>query len=337
MSNPRSPKALQRDIIRTALSGIKEITPIIHQSKFFIKQCRYSEVVERLGKIGEKMPSKTKEMYLKREPGYRQVGFIPREVGKLTVYFNPKEAYYPKFRFHTTQSSQDALMALYDDSPGYPELKVSSLEYTIDFFCDSPKSVSNLFYVLKRYMFFPHAKSTRIRGDKSLGWNEPREYNSVHHVDMGTNHAKIYERGNDDNGLKGRSGWLHKNVNRVRLEFTFGRPFLVRKNITDLYSLIIDPKFRHLCSPRIQFKHFKATSPFPKYYEEYTATYKKRNNGSLMEEVFKAKRDGKFENPLQYLAHNKQLNSLKKEISYELRKFDNNWRLHYYDTYRPLL
>jgi hypothetical protein len=190
---------------------------------------------------------------------------------------------------------------------------------------------------LRRYMFFPHAKSTLIRGDKSLGWNESKKYNSVFHVDMGTNHAKIYERGNDDDGLKGRSGWRHNNVNRVRLEFTFGRPFLVQKNISDLHALIEDAKFRHLCSTRIQFKHFKATSPFSKYYEEYTATYNKRNNGSLMEEVFKAKRDRKLQNHLQYLEHNKQLISLKKEISYELRNFDNNWRLHYYDTYRPLL
>ena len=112
---------------------------------------------------------------------------------------------------------------------------------------------------------------------------------------------------------------------------------MVRKNITDLHSLIIDPKFHHLCSPRIQFKHFKATSPFPKYYEEYTATDKDGNNGSLMEEFFKAKRERKFENPLQYLTHNKKLNSLKKEISYELRNLDNNWRVNYYDNYMPML
>ena len=333
MSYPRSPKAFHRNIIRTALSGIKEITPLIHRSKFFIKQCRFGEVAERLGKIKVLSP-KESLMYLIREPGYRQVGFIQREFGVLTVYFNPKEAWWPKFRFHTNHSSQDALMALYDD---FPELEVSSLEYAIDFFCDSPKSVSNLFYILRRYMFFPHAKSTIIRGDKSLGWNESRKYNSVYHVDMGKNHAKIYERGDDNNGLRGRSGWLHKNVNRVRLEFTFARPFLVRKNITDLRSLIIDPKFRHLCSPRIQFKHFKTTSPFSKYYEEYTATDKDGNNGSIMEEIFKAKRELKFENPLQYLTHNKKLNTLKMDIFYELRKLDNNWRVNYYDNYMPML
>jgi hypothetical protein len=336
MSYPRSPKAFHRNIIRTALSGIKEITPLIHRSKFFIKQCKYGEVVERLGKIKVSSP-KESLMYLKREPGYRQVGFIQRDLRRFTVFFNPKEAYYPKFRFHTNQSSQDALMALYDDSTGFPELEVSSLEYAIDFFCHSHESVHHLFYLLRRYMFFPHAKSTRMRGDKSLGWNESRTENAVYHVDMGTNHAKIYERGDDDNGFDDRKGWPHKNVNRVRLEFTFGRPFLVGKNITDLNSLIIDPKFHQLCSPRIQFKHFKATSPYPKYYEEYTATDKYGNSGTLMEEVFKAKRDRKFKNPLQYLAHNKKLNSLKKEIFYELRIFDNKWRGTYYDNYMPML
>ena len=51
-------------------------------------------------------------------------------------------------------------MALHDDMPGYPDLQVSSLEYTIDFFCHSRESVNNLFYLLRRYMFFPYTKST---------------------------------------------------------------------------------------------------------------------------------------------------------------------------------
>ena len=41
-----------------------------------------------------------------------------------------------------------------------------------------------------------------MEGGDFLGWNEPRKYNAVYHVHMGKNHAKIYERGNDDNGLQ---------------------------------------------------------------------------------------------------------------------------------------
>ena len=42
-----------------------------------------------------------------------------------------------------------------------------------------------------------------------------------------------------------------------------------------------------------------------------------------MEEKFKAKEEGKFKNPRQYLEDNRMLISLGKEIRYELRNFDN--------------
>ena len=215
------------------------------------------EVEERLGKIRILSPQES-AVYLERQPGYRQVGFLQRGLGVLTVFFNPKEACWPWFRFHTSQSSKEALWALYED---FPSLKVSSLEYAIDFFCDSPQSVNHLFYLLRRYMFFPYAQATSMEGGEFLGWNEPRTENAVYHVHLGKNHAKIYERGNDDNGFDDRKGWPHKNVNRVRLEFTFGRPFLVRNKIKSLRSLVKDAKFHRICSPRIQFKNFKASKP----------------------------------------------------------------------------
>ena len=332
------PQLLQKRIIRTALDGITEIVPLIHRSKFFIKRCSYGEVKERLGKIRVLSPKETL-FYLQREPGYRQVGYIQRGwgLGRMTVFFNPREAYFPRFRFHTSQSSQAALMALHDDMGGYPDLKVSSLEYTIDFFCESCEAVSNLFYLLRRYMFFPYAKSTFMNGGDFGGWNEPRDENAVYHINMGDIHAKIYERGGNDNGFPKRKGWPHKNVDRVRLEFTFERNFLARNHISDISDLIKDTKFYQLCSPRIQFKNFKASSPFPKDWENYTAADKDGNIECLMEENFKAKREGNFKNPLQYLEDTKMLYSLKKEIRYEIRNFDNNWSGNYYATYLPML
>ena len=92
-------------------------------------------------------------------------------------------------------------------------------------------------------MFFAYAQKTSMEGGQFLGWNEYRNENAVYHVHLGKNHAKIYERGNDNNGFDDREGWPHKNVNRVRLEFTFGRPFLVRNKIKSLGSLVKNAKF----------------------------------------------------------------------------------------------
>ena len=45
-----------------------------------------------------------------------------------------------------------------------------------------------------------------------------------------------------------------------------------------------------------------------------------------MEEKFKAKEEGDFKNPLQYLEDTRMLISLGKEIRYELLNFDNKWQ-----------
>lgn len=332
MSYLVSPTAFQSHVIRTALSGITHIKPLIHRSKFFVDICSYGEVEERLGKIKVLSP-KESLVYLEREPGYRQVGLLPRKLGVLTVYFNPRQAWWPRFRFITSQSSKEALWTLYED---FPSLKVSSLEYAIDFFCDSPKSVNHLFYLLRRYMFFAYAQETSMAGGEFLGWNEPRTENCVYHVHLGKNHAKIYERGNDNNGFDDREGWLYKNVNRVRLEFTFYRAFLVRNKIKSLGSLVKNAKFHRICSRRIQFKNFKASSPipFPKDWANYTAADKDGNIECLMEEYFKAK-DTKFKNPMQYLEDNKFLMRFKRDVLGALSIFDYKWKKSFEDNFCP--
>lgn len=330
MSYPVSPKALQRKIIYTALSGIKRIKPLIHRSMFFIDRCSYGEVEDRLGQIRVLSPQESR-IYHERQPGYEQVGFLKRKLGVLTVYFNPEIAWWPWFRFHTSQSSKEALWALYED---FPSLKVSSLEYAIDFFCDSPKSVNHLFYLLRRYMFFTYAQETSMEGGQFLGWNEDRNENAVYHVHLGKNHAKIYERGNDKNGFDDREGWSYENVNRVRLEFTFYRTFLVRNKIKSLRSLVKNAKFHRICSRRIQFKNFKNPSPFSKDCDNYTAEDEDGNIECLMEEYLKANKSN-IQNVRQYLEDNRMLMPLKRQILDEMRNFDNKWKLFYQDSFAP--
>ena len=73
---------------------------------------------------------------------------------------------------------------------------------------------------------------------------------------LGKNHAKIYERGNDNNGFEDREGWPHKNVNRVRLEFTFYKAFLVRNKIKSLRSLVKNAKIPPHMLPKNSIQEF---------------------------------------------------------------------------------
>jgi hypothetical protein len=170
-----------------------------------------------------------------------------------------------------------------------------------------------------------------MQGGEFLGWNEPRENNAVYHVDSGENHIKIYERGDDNQGLKGRPGWLHPNVNRVRLEFTFGRNTLVRNQLGTLWFLLGDAKFNQMCSRRIHFKSFKDSSPFPKDWEDYVSRDSKGNQECLQEELFNAKKRALIKNPHQCMEDNSTLNSLKFKIIKAINNFEQKWRIQWHN------
>jgi hypothetical protein len=77
-SRVRRGNRLQKAIVETSLRGITKIEPLIHRSIFFSNEYGYDEIQKGLGKIRVLSPQESKK-YLKREPGYRTVGYIQRE------------------------------------------------------------------------------------------------------------------------------------------------------------------------------------------------------------------------------------------------------------------
>jgi hypothetical protein len=136
----------------------------------------------------------------------------------------------------------------------YKPLKVSSVEYTIDFFCSNPESVRKLYFLFKKYLVIKRVRE--YRGKKKtrnirILENDPN-YNFTYQVNKKN---KIYERG--DNEDRTKKGWPFEKLNRVRFEFTADTNDLRKAFfINSLDDFISDCRFDYLMIDRLNFKKF---------------------------------------------------------------------------------
>jgi len=117
---------------------------------------------------------------------------------------------------------------------------VSSVEYTLDLFCNRPTEVENLLMMMRRSLYIPYQKSARIIGEHTSKWGDPSRMNSVYHLRLN----KLYERGDDN--TKTKEGWRFHDLNRVRLEHTAKRRELRKHGISSITDLIQDCRFNEI-------------------------------------------------------------------------------------------
>jgi hypothetical protein len=147
---------------------------------------------------------------------------------------------------------------------GLPDLKVSSVEYANDQFCRNPRAVENLFRIEMRHLFVPRQRKMNMHGDKVAEWGDKTRMNAVLRIGI----DKLYERGPDK--IKRDKGWLHENVDRVRLEHKATRTELLKKGIDRLSDLIAHPRFYAVNKPIYGFKHFYKSKSLPHPWEAYS-------------------------------------------------------------------
>jgi hypothetical protein len=210
-----------------------------------------------------------------------------------------------------------------------PNFNVVSAEYTIDLFCNCPKDVEKLFFVIRRYLYIPHhpsKKHTMIIGCEGyVDWFKKRKENAVYRVGK---HWKVYERGPD--GLrqwdtKRKSPyWYFKDLDRVRIEFTAKNYYLRKFKIKHLSEFVKNPRFKEILGPRFSFKKFKQTQGLPGEFDQYTAMDMYGNKDSYMEEYRRAKKLG-IKNRYQYSIKDKTLGQLIKRIVAEINHVEHKW------------
>lgn len=333
--------------ISDSLGGIIRKRALLHRTKF-TGNYSYDDICEKLGRKPV-IDGKYAKLAKRDQYFYTQSAFTKLKGGTLKFLLNPRDPFRPSTIIETSNSTPKFLFYL---NQNFPNLKIFSIEYTIDFYCKDPESVSNLFRLLRRYMFFPAAKSTSMVGGQFYA-QKPKKENSVYSIHFTANktnpgkYIKIYERGHDEKAEKPRPStsskwWKQENINRVRLEFTISRKnnLLKRKGLRKLSDLLDNPQFEAICFPhtherydQIQFKHFipprinrhrgSLAAELPAQWEDYTATDKNGNPECFQEEFLHAKRNEI--NPSNYTVHTEALRDFKKKTRKTLKNFENMW------------
>ena len=230
----------------------------------------------------------------------------------------------------TTDSTYDMLRYLYKS---LPKLKIYSLEYAIDLHCKTPNEVSDLFYLIRRYLYHRNAQGTEMVGGQFYGlkdWlNNLREMNAVYYVKMrkfSGKHIKTYERGEDSKRINSTRGWHHKDVDRVRTEFKLRRKAITKKyGLSTLKQLLMNSNFANIASEYVQFKNFKFSPNLPQDWEDYLSEDEQGHQESFVQEVLSAKDTNNLENITQYIEDNQRMQALKDRIIEVAEQFDKNW------------
>jgi hypothetical protein len=265
-----------------ALSGITKIKPFFHRM-ILSSRLNYHSLEDCFpGAI--RQPNNSTEIAKSHTGGfYKNAGWLwlPLTEKKLTIYYNPTKGFFPASRISITDPSIENLIELETTtSKDYLRsvLQFASIEYTIDFYCNSPTDVGNLYYVLRRHYYCPHAKRTVLLGGEFSGYSPEQDYslqrdtNSVFLINFSqkpssrpSKKIKFYERGDDSKKMSHEKFWQHDVCDRVRFEVTFTTKLLREQNISCVYNFLVNPKFFKLIFPSdrirpqllFQFKRFQ--------------------------------------------------------------------------------
>jgi len=256
-----------------SINCIKEIEPKIHRIAFSSKDLTYSEIEKRIGKM------KRLQEPVQRMPHYatwtvRQLPDI-----KLTIFTGPDEGYRPKSYFEfcfpsdppkvcrneveQTQYQRSILLWLNDKLPG---LKVSEVEYAVDFYTVGSRSPEYLHRHFTKYLFVGYARDIRIEGGEETEIGSSMRMN---YITTGSAY-KFYERGRDSQKNHDSHAWPDAAFDRVRLEYTANRAKLRELGLTMLTDLLENPMFAEVYKKRFEFYIAKISSKhLPKEWEKY--------------------------------------------------------------------
>ncbi|EMS78446.1 hypothetical protein [Desulfotignum phosphitoxidans] len=316
----------ERRLISRVLRNIHKIKAHIHTGKFS-SDYSFNEVRKALGNF-----KITDNNYNKN---YERAAIRNTKKQLFKLFFNNQKPGVPKtyLEIYGKTLCHSTVKDLYQK---LPHLRVSQLEYTIDLFCNNHEEVAYLFYILRRHLFFPYAKSTSMSGGRYSLLDLNRSTNAVFEINYKSRiwAAKVYERGpdgpNNQTAVKRRKRWKHLDCDRVRIEITAKRKKLKTKNTATIEELFNSPKFTKMLGfqnsqrSHFNFKCFKSHKDLPKFYEEYSTTDANGNYECFQEEYFNAKNTF-ITNSSRLIEENTELNSLKKRIVKSVESFDKTW------------
>jgi hypothetical protein len=198
------------------------------------------------------------------------------------------------------------------------DLKVSQVEYAVDFYCSKPNAVADLFQTIIKNLYVPYSKQINFIGGQTAYGANGKRFNLVYRVG---NNFKIYERG--PNRMKKKPGWLFNALDRVRFEHTAKSYNLRKHGIIYLDDLISDSKFFKINFDKWQFKFF-LSKKLPAPYDFYSSEVENGKNGTFLSELIGARHE--IKNIAQYVFNLSEFMDLDCKLKYAMAEFDDFWQ-----------
>jgi hypothetical protein len=262
---------------------------------------------------------------------------IPNKVGwfkkkcRIDTGFGYFYLYYsgrPGCYVTTAHTNSKLIRALSDLTPS---LKPSQVEFAVDLMVDDYEDVGNLFYFIRRNIYFPARKGKIRTLGEFYGLHDSPETNRVFKAYRRTRRLgeKVYERGPDWAKMKAEDdipAWTRETLDRVRVEITLKRTDKIAGEnvLRSLEHMQTDPKLEQVMQRFIQFKCFKVTKSLPGEFGDYLV-----EDNSGRDQCFMAERrhaDKLLENVSQYCKAAPSMQKLRERILAAAILTDQKWR-----------
>lgn len=316
--------ALTNSFISICCGYIRDVEVKIHRvnlsGESFSPTYDYNFFSGLIGNIGVNKDFKPEE----RMPNYRMQLVSKQDSFNLNIFIYPLMLHFPSFVIEVIPINNVVIkdfIDFFECLDGIiPNIKVSSVEYTIDMICYEQYQVSNLFSILMRHLYIRNCKGTRLNGELRANWDKKIRMNSVYQNE----NTKLYERGCDDD--KNGDGWYSDKFDRVRFEHKADRKELKNHGINSIKEFISDCKFLEITCAYISFKCFKKTRKYPNYwdYPGYEAVDIHGNNGVFQNELVYQRKSCKH--IMQKIENIAVFNPLKERLLGAITSFDTAWK-----------
>jgi hypothetical protein len=312
--------------IQSVLTNIIRIEPKIHHIKL---SCR--EPIEEIAFSADDFENEIKNYWVKKIKKFHEKGSSFNLLNrKINFYYNYKfgitnttkaDKNFPNVIFELSYPTPHLLLFLLEK---YKKLYISSVEYTIDFYCRDPIATRKLYFLLKKYLFIENIRVQKIVTKNKIRKKYPNikiieddpNFNYSYYLKYRA--LKLYERGPDNED----DFWEYNNIDRVRFELTDNGYYLMKLfKVKLLDKFIIDCKFNELMKDKISFRKFKKSKRrFPHEHEDYKIGKKPEYHNCIM--YYKQRKGIGLEN----LIDANEFDHLKAQINDEMSKFTDDWK-----------
>ena len=314
-------KAYIDGITRSAVDNVCEVIARLHRIVLFGKQAPQNNLYKYFKKMFPAAGYNHDFCSIKRMHGYKKQLIVDDLFCRLNIFIYRINPLLPAYlievtpKEYTTTVEYKHYLAELDGM--IPELKPSSVEYTLDLFCAQPRDVDTLFTLVRRSLYVPYRNNPKMFDD-----NQTTDFCSRMNSTFYVSDVKVYERGYDDKKTSG--GWHYEDLNRVRLEYTANRKKLKLRRIDTLSDLIDSCRFCESNKNLYKFMCFMSKK-LPEYWmwDSYATENEFGSKGAFMLEYALGRHF--YENLRQYMKNVKEFDILKERLIEQMIAFDHAW------------